>query len=67
VKVNVYSCIVCVAFFAFIFTVDLLDLKRWVPLAQSTCLLITSLLCLTSLTAPPREPEVDVLGSSPVP
>jgi hypothetical protein len=54
-------------FFAFIFTVDLLDLKRWVPLAQSTCFLITTLLCLMSLTAPPREPEVDELGSSPVP
>jgi hypothetical protein len=67
VKVNVYSCIVCVAFFAFIFTVDLLDLKRWVPLAQSACLLITTLLCLMSLTALQREPEVDELGSSPVP
>jgi hypothetical protein len=67
VKVNVYSFIVCVAFFAFIFTVDLLDLKRWVPLAQSVCLLITTLLCLMSLTALHREPEVDDLGSSPVP
>lgn len=67
VKVNVYGCIVCVVFFAFVFTVDLLDLKRWVPLAQSVCLLITTLLCLMSLTAPPRQPEVDELGSSPVP
>jgi hypothetical protein len=67
VKIGVYSCIVCVVFFAFIFTVDLLDMKRWVPLAQSVCLLITTLFCLMSLTAPPREPEVDELGSSPVP
>jgi hypothetical protein len=67
VKVNVYGCIVCVVFFAFVFTVDLLDLKRWVPLAQSVCLLITTLLCLMGLTAPPREPEVDELGSNPVP
>jgi hypothetical protein len=67
VKVNVYGCIVCVVFFAFVFTVDLLDLKRWVPLAQSVCLLITTLLCLMSLTAPPRQPEADGLGSSPVP
>ena len=57
VRVNVYSCIICVAFFAFAFTVDLLDLKKWVPLAQSACLLITSLFCLMSLSAPPREPE----------
>jgi hypothetical protein len=62
VKVNVYSCIICVAFFAFVFTVDMLDLKRWVPLAQSACLLITSLLCLKSLTAPPRPSESGGLG-----
>lgn len=61
VKVNVYGCIVCVVFFAFVFTVDLLDLKRWVPLAQSVCLLITTLFCLMSLTAPPRQPEADGL------
>jgi MFS family permease len=57
VKVNVYSCIICAAFFAFAFTVDLLDLKRWVPLAQSACLLITSLFCLMSLSAPPSESD----------
>jgi hypothetical protein len=62
VKVNVYSCIVCVVFFAFVFTVDLVDLKRWVPLAQSACLLITSLFCLMSLSAPPRPSESDGLG-----
>ena len=67
VKVTVYGCIVCTVFFAFIFTVDLLDLKRWVPLAQSVCLVINAFLCLMTLTAPPREPEVDGLGSSPVP
>jgi hypothetical protein len=66
VKVCVYSCIVCVVFFAFTFMLDLLDLKRWMPFAQSVCLLITTLLCLLALTAPPREPEVDELGSSPV-
>ena len=62
VKVNVYSCIICVAFFAFAFTVDLLELNRWVPLAQSVCLLITSLFCLMSLTAPPRPSASDGLG-----
>jgi hypothetical protein len=67
VKSSVYGFIVCVVFFAFVFTVDLLDLKRWVPLAQSVCLLITTLLCIMSLTAPPRGPEVDELGSSSAP
>lgn len=61
VRVNVYSCLICVAFFAFAFTVDVLDLKRWVPMAQSACLLITSLFCLMSLTAP-RESEAHGLG-----
>jgi MFS family permease len=66
VKVCVYSCILCVVFFAFAFTVDLLEMKRWVPFAQSVCLLITTLLCLMSLTAPPRATEVDEIRSSPV-
>ena len=67
VKSGVYGCIICVVFFAFVFTVDLLDLKRWVPLAQSVCLLITTLLCLMSLSAPSHQPEADGLGSSRVP
>ena len=67
VKFGVYGCIVCVVFFAFVFTIDLLDLKRWVPLAQSVCLLITTLLSIMGLTAPPRGPEVDELGSSSAP
>jgi hypothetical protein len=52
VRVCVYGCIVCVVFFAFVFTVDQLDMKRWVPLAQSVCLLISTLLCLMGLTLP---------------
>jgi MFS family permease len=65
VKVSVYSSIVAVVFFAIIFTFDVLDLKRWVPLAQSVCLLITTFLCLMSLAAPPpRHPEADELDSS---
>jgi hypothetical protein len=57
VKVNLYSCIVCAVFFAFVFTVDVLDQKKWVPLAQSLCLLITTILCMMSLSVPPRDPE----------
>jgi hypothetical protein len=66
VKVCVYSCTVCAVFFAITFALDLLDLKRWMPLAQSICLLITTIFCHMSLTAPPRAPDVDELGSSPV-
>ncbi|HVF18008.1 MAG TPA: hypothetical protein VNA21_13905 [Steroidobacteraceae bacterium] len=65
VKVSVYSSIVAVVFFTIIFTFDVLDLKRWVPFAQSVCLLITTLMCLMSLSAPPRRhPDVDKLDSS---
>jgi hypothetical protein len=64
VKTIVYGCIVCALFFAVVFTVDLLDLKRWVPLAQSVCLLFSTLLCLINLTAPPREPDADGPGSN---
>jgi hypothetical protein len=67
VKTIVYGCIFCSAFFAFVFAVDLLDLKRWVPLAQSVCLLITTFLVLMSLRTPARGPEVDEFGSSPAP
>lgn len=52
VKSGVYGCIVCVVFFAFAFTVDLLDLKRWVPFGQSACLVTCTLLCFMGLTAP---------------
>jgi MFS family permease len=65
VKVSVYSSIVAVVFFAIIFTFDLFDLKRWVPLAQSVCLLISTFLCFMSLSSPrPRHPDADELDSS---
>jgi hypothetical protein len=57
VKSGVYGCILCVVFFSFIFTIDLLDHKRWVPFAQSVFLVISTLLCFMGLTAPPRQPE----------
>lgn len=66
VKVSVYSCIVCAAFFAFVFAADLMDLRRWLPLALSVCLSACALLMLMSLSAPPREPDVEELGSRPV-
>lgn len=39
VKACVYGCIVCAVFFAVVFTLDLLDLKRWMPLALTVCVL----------------------------
>jgi hypothetical protein len=65
VKSSVFGCIVCVVFFAFVFTVDILDSKRWVPLAQSACLLFSSFLCLMGLNAPPRGPQADEFGETP--
>jgi hypothetical protein len=64
VKTIVYGCILCSLFFAFVFAVDLLDLKRWVPLAQSVCLLITTFLLLMGLSTPAREPEAAGPGGS---
>jgi hypothetical protein len=66
VKSCVYSCIVCVVFFSFTFTIDLLDLKSWMPFGLSVCLLTCTLLSFMGLTAPPRRPEADGFGSSPV-
>lgn len=61
VRACVYGCILCAVFFSFVFTVDLLDQKRWVPFAQSVCLVISTFLCFMGLTAPPRQPEADGL------
>lgn len=57
VRVPVYGCILCALFFACIFAVDVLDLQRWVPLAQSVCLLINTAFCLMCVTAPPHRPD----------
>ena len=39
-------------------------LQEWRPFALSVFLVITTLLGLIGVTAPPRKPEVDGLGSS---
>jgi hypothetical protein len=65
VKSAVYGCIACVVFVSFTFTLDLLDLKRWMPFAQSVLLVIVAFQCLMGLTAPPHESEADGLGSNP--
>jgi hypothetical protein len=45
---------------------NLLDLKTWGPFAGTVCFLIITLLLLRTVTAPPRQPETDGLGASPV-
>ena len=58
IRVCVYGSIILSVYFAFVFTVDLFDLKRWVPLAQGVCLLSSSLLCLMGVTLRrPRDGE----------
>ena len=44
----------------------LLDLEKWGPFAGTVFFLILTLLLLRTVTAPPRQPEADGLGSSPV-
>lgn len=65
VKVCVYSCLAAVVFLSLNFTLVLLDLQRWEPLAQSAFLVIFSLLYIRLLIAPPIELNHDRLGSRP--
>lgn len=67
VKGNVYASIALVVFFSLTFTLDLLDLKRWMPFALSVFFVIVALVCSMSLNTSPRRPEAGGLGSSPVP
>jgi FtsH-binding integral membrane protein len=66
VKVGVYTCIGVVVFVSLNFTLALLDLQRWEPFGQSVYFVTCAILCSIGLTAPPRGPEADGLGSSPV-
>jgi hypothetical protein len=66
VKAGVYSCILCVVYLSLNFTLVRLDLQRWEPFAQSVFFVVCALLSLRGFTAPPRRPEADELGSSPV-
>jgi hypothetical protein len=62
VKSCVYSCIACVAFLSLNFTLGLLSRSRWEPFALSVFFVITALLSLMGMMAPPRTPEADGLG-----
>jgi len=59
VKACVYSCIVCVVFLSLTFTLDLLDLHRWMPFSLSAFLVTSTLLGFMGFTAPPRRPQAD--------
>jgi hypothetical protein len=61
VKSCVYSCVACVAFLSLNFTLALLDWQRWEPFALSAFFVITALLSLMGMTAPPRKPATDEL------
>jgi len=62
VKSCVYSCIACVAFLSLNFTLGLLGQHRWEPFALSVFFVITALLSLMGMMAPPRTPAADGLG-----
>ena len=53
-KTGVYGLIVVTIFFAFVFLVDKLEMKHWVPLAQTFCLLFSTGFCLMGVSAPPE-------------
>jgi len=66
VKGIVYSCIVIVVFNALNFSLRLLDLKSWEPVALSMFFAICAFLASMGFAAPLRKPEADELGASHV-
>ncbi|HKE93973.1 MAG TPA: hypothetical protein VKB34_06685 [Povalibacter sp.] len=64
VRIAVYSCIAAVVFLSLLFTLALLELKKWEPFALSVFFVINTLLCLTGLIAPPRKPAADGSASA---
>lgn len=66
VKGIVYSCIVIVVFNSLNFTLRLLDLKSWEPVALSVFFATCAFLASMGFAAPLRKPEVNELGTSPV-
>ncbi len=66
VKLAVYVCLLNSLFFAFMVAIDLLDQKKWVPVAVSGFFVTMSLLLSMGMTALIRRPAVDRLGESQV-
>jgi hypothetical protein len=63
VKAGVYGSIAVAWFISVFGTLGVPGLQEWRPFALTIFLVITTLLCLFSVTAP-RKPEVDGPGSS---
>ena len=61
VKSSLYSCLACVVFLALNLSLALLELQRWEPFALSVFFVITALLSLMGMIAPPREPEAGLV------
>jgi len=66
VKACVYISIAVVVNSSLNFTLVLMDLQRWEPVAGSVFFIFTSLLLFMAFTLPPRQPEAEELGASPV-
>ena len=62
VKSSVYSCIACVGFLSTYLTLALLEWQSWEPFAMSAFFVITGLLSLMGMTAPPRKPDAGAEG-----
>lgn len=63
VKGSIYSCIACVVFLWLNLALELLLWQTWEPFALSVFGVITVLLSLMGMAAPPGPPEADGLGS----
>jgi hypothetical protein len=48
------------------FTLVLLDLQSWEPLAQSVIFVVCAPLCLMGVNASPLQPEADEASASPL-
>jgi hypothetical protein len=65
VKSTIYTAIASDVYLPIFLTLQLLDLQRWMPLAQSAFLVVFVVLICGPFIAPPPQPEVDRLGESP--
>jgi hypothetical protein len=63
VRCCVYSCIAVVVFLSINFTLVLLDLQRWEPFALSVFYVVSAILSVMGMIAPPRQPEANGPGS----
>lgn len=62
VKLSVYICILIAVFFTFVFTIDVLDQKKWVPFALSVLFVTITLLMTTGMTGLIRKSAAQSTG-----